>query len=443
MVKLGFALVCLVSFSIVFAGEVAVATMVRGEVTVTFQGKTVKLLKDQSVEEGSTVKTAEKSFVKLVFTDKSQMNIGPKSEMKIEKFSGKDSGVIDLVKGQIRSQVSKDYLQMDKDKSKMFIKTSNAVMGIRGTDFMISTNGVSTSTVLFEGQVVFNNLDPSMSGDNISTNRLEAIVNEGVKIMPGEFSVATINTPEPTQPAILNVEQKENLEKNLNFDTTRSPSNTEGEAKKSIVPEGLTGLVVSNTSETLKTEVATTVGVPVSQQLNPITGATNPNGFVDGNTVKPANGSFLHLESGVIIPPPTGSVFDKNTNTYIPSPGNGKIAADGSYLPPKNVEITTDGKLLISTVDSSGVKVVQEVNKPAPLITTNAVTLTSATQILTMNPPPIGTSPNDILNKQFLPGGFTDVNNILKNNTTGITPTDILINNTSANHGKLNITIGP
>ena len=33
------------------------------------------------------------------------------SEMKIESFSGKDSGVIDLVKGKIRSQVTKDYLQ--------------------------------------------------------------------------------------------------------------------------------------------------------------------------------------------------------------------------------------------------------------------------------------------------------------------------------------------
>src|SRR6476619_7588686 len=107
--------------------KVAVVKLLKGDVDILTLGKTSKLKVEDWVEDGSVVKTAEKSFVKLVFIDKSQMNIGPSSEMKIEKFGDKDSGVIDLVKGKIRSQVTKDYLQMDRNKSKLFIKTPNAV----------------------------------------------------------------------------------------------------------------------------------------------------------------------------------------------------------------------------------------------------------------------------------------------------------------------------
>ncbi len=100
--------VMLFSLSAFAQTKVAVVKLIRGEADVLTLGKTTKLKVDDWVENGSVVKTAEKSFVKLVFIDKSQMNVGPNSEMKIESFTGKDSGVIDLVKGKIRSQVTKD-----------------------------------------------------------------------------------------------------------------------------------------------------------------------------------------------------------------------------------------------------------------------------------------------------------------------------------------------
>lgn len=434
----------LVFISSVFAGaEVATATMVRGDVDVLTLGKTKKLEKGQSVEEGSVVKTGEKSFVKLVFTDKSQMNIGPKSEMKIEKFSGKDSGVIDLVKGQIRSQVSKDYLQMqDKSKSKMFIKTSNAVMGIRGTDFMISTNGQATTAVLFEGQVVFNN---TTSGDpGTSSDRLENIVNEGVQMHPGEFSVADPTRSEPTQPALLNIQQRDALEKNENFESDRSPSSNTSEINKTIVPEGLTGQVVSNSSETLKNEVAKAAGVPIeAQEAGRSPTSADPNGMAIGDSIKPANGSFVHLESGVIIPPAPGSILDANTNTYLPAPGNGKVAADGSYIPPKNIEISATGEITKISVDANGNQVTQKLPPPSPVFVGAPVVVNSSLAPMALGalpPPKMGDFPPGMS-----PGGsLLDPTNALRNNPTGITATDIFINNTLSNVGKLNIQInGP
>jgi hypothetical protein len=217
--------------------KVAIVKLLKGEVDVLTLGKTTKLKVEDWVEDGSVVKTGEKSFVKLIFIDKSQMNIGPGSEMKIEKFDVKDSGVIDLVKGKIRSQVTKDYLQMDRNKSKLFIKTPNAVMGVRGTDFLIATNGQTTSTILFEGAIAFNKLD---SRTEINTARLEEIVDRGVSIQPGEFSVADRIHPLPTVPAVLNVNQREALEKNAHFDSNRTPGTSSAKApERSIVPPGL------------------------------------------------------------------------------------------------------------------------------------------------------------------------------------------------------------
>lgn len=353
--------------------KVAVVKLLRGSVSALTLGKTTPLKMEDWVEDGSVVKTEDKSFVKLVFLDKSQMNIGPNSEMKIEKFNGKDSGVIDLVKGKIRSQVTKDYLQIqDKDKSKLFIKTKNAVMGVRGTDFMISTNGTNTSTVLFEGEVVFNNIsNPATT----NTAALEEVVSAGVRMVPGEFSVVEAQQP-PTVPSLLNVQQLEKLEKNPNFTSDNRAPAAGTEVTKSVVPPGLTGAVVSNNSQTIKSEVSTVVSVAV-----PVVAATAgpAAGFVDGNTVKPTNGSFVDIESGVIIPPAPGSVLDTNTNTYIPAPGSGTVATDGNYVPPSGVVITPAGQVLVTVVDTSGQQIQKEVPKPSPAGSVGPVVNTSVT----------------------------------------------------------------
>ncbi|MES2527411.1 MAG: FecR family protein [Bdellovibrionota bacterium] len=362
--------------------KVAIVKLLKGEVDVLTLGKTMKLKVEDWVEEGAVVKTAEKSFVKLVFIDKSQMNIGPGSEMKIEKFGDKDSGVIDLVKGKIRSQVTKDYLQMDRNKSKLFIKTANAVMGVRGTDFLISTNGQTTSTVLFEGAISFNKLD---NRGETNSNRLEDIVDRGVNIQPGEFSVADKVHPLPTVPAVLNVGQREALEKNETFDADRAPGNSSAKVQeKSIVPPGLTGDAVSNDTSALKTEIAKAGSVaPVANG--------SAQGFETAEQVKPTNGAFLHVDSGVIIAPPPGSVFDPITNTYIASGSAGTVSSTGEYIPPKNVEITANGTILVASVDASGKTVVTETAAPSAVTDTKTVLGTAPAN--TFQPAPTLTSP--------------------------------------------------
>lgn len=410
------------SLSVFAQAKVAVVKLIRGEADVLTLGKTTKLKVEDWVEDGSVVKTAEKSFVKLVFIDKSQMNVGPNSEMKIETFSGKDSGVIDLVKGKIRSQVTKDYLQIkDRDKSKLFIKTQNAIMGVRGTDFMISTNGINTSTVLFEGEVVFNKLE---KGNDLTFSKMEEIVDRGVRMYPGEFSVQEANRPMPTVPSLLNVQQREQLEKNTDFNSDRTPGNAQSESAKSIVPEGLSGQLVSNSTEVLKNEVSQISSIETSQSQSP--SSTNAEGFLKGDQLKPANGSFVHIDSGVIIPPGPGSVLDKNTNTYIPGREDGKVAVDGSYIPPQNVEITDDGKILVAVKDSTGAVIVKEMTPPSPVLSQNSSSIGSVATTITANPSkPVSTSKNVEVNPDLLPRpgqmpsggvqGITDPSTVLSN----------------------------
>ena len=409
--------------------------MLRGDVSVVSEGKTLKLNLEDWVVDGSVIKTAEKSFAKIIFVDKSQMNIGPASEMKIEKFSNEDAGVIDLVKGSIRSQVTKDYLQIkDRDKSKLFIKTPNAVMGVRGTDFMISTNGHSTSTVLFEGEIVFNKLSEVRE---LSSTRLESIVDSGVRIFPGEFSVVEQSRPEPTIPSVLNIQQREILEKNEHFESDRSPQSTgEDVAKKSVVPEGLNGQVVSNKPDALKQEVVGTGSIE-----NKTLPTSNAEGFVQGDKIKPANGSFVHMDSGIIIPPGPGAVLDKNTNSYIPSSEMGKVSADGTYVPPKNVEITSDGKILVSTKDASGANIVKEVAPPSPVVTATPVVQVGNSTAPAVNPalPPV--VQNVFLNAQFAPNGLNDVKNTQTNAVSGAASQTEAVQNQMADRVRTTIQV--
>jgi hypothetical protein len=326
--------------------KVAVVKMLRGDATLTAEGKSGKLALEQWVPAGSVVKTADKSFVRLVFIDKSQMNIGPNSEMKIEQFGGGDSGVIDLVKGQIRSQVSKDYLQQkDKDKSKLFIKTPNAVMGVRGTDFLIATNGINSSTVLFEGEIVFNKIDPaSFNRERPSTDILEGMVERGVRVMPGEFSVVEANRPNPTVPSLMSVQQVEVLEKNQDFAEASQSAGDDAKTSKSVVPAGLSGQTVANAPAVLNKELAQS-GVDSTAAAPTKTDAESAKGFVTDTSVKPTNGSILHVATGVIIAPPKDAAFDANSGTFVATGTTGKVDSSGGYVPPAGLAITDKGEV--------------------------------------------------------------------------------------------------
>lgn len=173
-------------------GDVAKVIIIKGKAQGTkADGTVIGLAKGTWLPEGVKVSTEAKSFVKLLFIDKSTMNVGPKSEMEITKFPKKKAGVISLLKGSVRSKVTKNYMEMaDKDKSKLFIKTKSAAMGVRGTDFQVDFNPATAATNLttFEGSVAMVPLDNlNLGGDiqgslDVALNSPSAVmVNQGME----------------------------------------------------------------------------------------------------------------------------------------------------------------------------------------------------------------------------------------------------------------------
>lgn len=159
----------------------AIVKLLGGEVYQLYLGGRRLLKVGDWVKIGDVIQTNKQSFVKLVFLDKSSMNIGPGSEIKIENFVPKDCGIIDIIKGYIRSEVSKDYLRMrDENQAKLLQKTKNAIFGVRGTEFELSYNeesGIGTTTLqMIEGSVEFTNL---ITGVTSLVSHQDSIVAQG------------------------------------------------------------------------------------------------------------------------------------------------------------------------------------------------------------------------------------------------------------------------
>ena len=384
------------------ANNVATVKILKGTVESMTLGKTVLLKTKDTLPEGAVVKTSAKSFAQIEMIDKSILNVGPNTEMKITSFS-EDTGVIDFVKGKVRAQVTKQ--QPGHGGSKMIIKTRVAVMGVRGTDFVITGNEQATSSVLFEGEIVFNKLaDHSLT----DPRNLDAVLAEGVRIHPGEFSVMTERLEMPTLPARMNVQQLEKLESNPTFEVSESPK---GESKNteqggSIVPKGLNGTVVANTESAVDSVLGET---PKSSH-----NTQNAQSFSDGVSIKPANGSFVHLETGVVIPPPADAVYDANSNTFIAPPASGSVSSDGNFVPPANVEITPNGDIIVTSTEG-GTTVKREIASTAVMnggsLSSSQTTTTTATPtptIMIIPPPPSG-GIQGVNDPQRTNGNYTDV----------------------------------
>lgn len=330
-----------------FAAEKTVAKVIlmKGEVRGKTAGGTVFQVKvDQDITEGSVIQTAEKSFVKLIFIDKSQMNLGPKSQMVINAFPSNEAGIITLVKGQLRSKVTKDYMDIDDtSKSKLFIKTSSAAMGIRGTDFQVNYNEENHNTALitFEGAVAMANINRSDKNSYFDQHQLENVVStdKAVIVKEGQISAVNLNISELAMvPTKLGSGQISALKENETGVKTSSETPNESGNKqfKSPIPPGLDSAIFTTSTK--------------SNDTHPETSAAN--GFFNQKTgeYKLPAGSIIDLNSVNIIPPPVNAVFDPNSKMYIVPTTFGKIdVSTGEYKAPEGLKLGNDGKFQVVT----------------------------------------------------------------------------------------------
>lgn len=339
----------------------AKAIIVKGKVIAMTGGKKIVLKRGMWLQEGAVVQTAKRSFTKLLFVDKSSMNVGPESKMKIDSFPKKKAGIITLLKGQIRSKVTKNYMDMKKkDKSKLFIKTETAAMGVRGTDFMVSFNPTNkaTSLITFEGAVAM----AKMPKGSLNQRNLERAVSAptAVIVKKGQYSGASNKLERATIPVKISPSQIETLEKN---DVPGMTSAGKGSSKskktfKSIVPPGVDPMSVSNDSSEASSSMASAIGQDkvikvdteikkekiksesYAQNMAPESGAETSASKVTA----PKSGGIIDLKSASYIAPPEGAAFDTNSGTYVMPTEMGFVNSAGDF-DNKYYEVGSDGTM--------------------------------------------------------------------------------------------------
>ncbi len=105
---------------------------------------------------GDKIITGEKTFVKILLTDDTLFQLGPKTEFNVEKFAMRGpndrDAIYNLTTGKLRSL----FTQKNKDKS-LILKTPTVSMGIRGTEILSDVfkhNGeMNTDIALLSGKL--------------------------------------------------------------------------------------------------------------------------------------------------------------------------------------------------------------------------------------------------------------------------------------------------
>lgn len=137
---------------------------------------------NSKIYEGQMVVTEADSRAKIVMSDRNIINVLPNTKLKIEKYRGsaRDKNVsLNLIEGRVRTNIEQSY---DGQSNKFEIRTSTAVAGVRGTQFMTSydTGSKVTEILTFEGRVTLKALTRT-SGNSL----VEISVSRGERLRMG------------------------------------------------------------------------------------------------------------------------------------------------------------------------------------------------------------------------------------------------------------------
>ena len=309
-------IILLLSFFVInsFAKEnVAKVIILRGKVIAKAKdsGNVQVLKKGMWLSAGTIVKTSKRSFVKLLFIDKSQLSLGPKSEMVIKQFPKNKPGVIDLLSGKLRSKVTKNYMEIkDKEGSKLYIQTRTAALGVRGTDFQVGFYPESNKTTLitFSGAVAmakFNNI--KVGTTEINTKKLEKVLRSktAVVVRKGEFSNVAPDRPSPAKPVKISPEQLQLLKTDPSIVKNKGSKSKKGSEKlfRSPIPPGMDKAYFENNEGSIDKKFEDIADIKAIEIKNE--NSSLKDGIKEHKEIV-QTGGFVDLKTGDYIPPDVG-----------------------------------------------------------------------------------------------------------------------------------------
>jgi hypothetical protein len=301
------------SFSQTFEGIGSLSNVI-GKVDILRSGKTIAGEKGSILLETDEIITYDKTAVKIVFNDGSNLMAFQNAKVKVAEYKIKAKSndtsdvksAIDVVKGKVRFFVKPQEESETGAKTDVKFKTSNSVMGIRGTSgFIDASVPGNTQVIVTTGTVQVTSIaDPSKSV-LVPANKFTEV-----------FGNKAPTLPKATPPIILN---------KLNSDAAAVDPNfkkNEGNGKKGD----------SNKNN--------------QQQNNKQggqTGSTSPNGTTGGTEEAASNGvnsGSVDQRKQIFNPDGTSAVVSTNNslNDLLVSQGNQSVrpTSYGDYDPIKN-----------------------------------------------------------------------------------------------------------
>jgi hypothetical protein len=139
-------LLCAVVALPALAAEAGRVKVSKGEVQIERDGKRLPAPVGATIQARDTVKTGPDGSVGITFQDNSRLSAGPNSELVIERFvfdSTTHKGEFDtaLKKGTL-AVVSGEIVKQSPEA--MRIRTPAAIMGVRGTEFVVKVDESAT-----------------------------------------------------------------------------------------------------------------------------------------------------------------------------------------------------------------------------------------------------------------------------------------------------------
>jgi hypothetical protein len=148
---------------LIAANQAGTISKIRGQVEILLEGKgqdvkykgkyysLQKAKLGDKVQLGQLVRTGKRSFARIIFENGDQFLVSPGSEyvLTVPKSKKNSYSLINLTRGKLRAIISRDG-----PRNKMRVKTRNAAMGVRGTDFFVNAKGFNRSEVsIIRGKV--------------------------------------------------------------------------------------------------------------------------------------------------------------------------------------------------------------------------------------------------------------------------------------------------
>ena len=124
------------------------------------------------------VRTKSDARVEIVLSEGSQLSLDENSRLVLAEYAtgAAPSGVFSLVRGRLRSVVTDTFAQR---RDAFQVRTSTALIGVQGTDFMTQVLGNATRVNVSQGVVQIKNIDPNILGTQLLRANQFGVVKAG------------------------------------------------------------------------------------------------------------------------------------------------------------------------------------------------------------------------------------------------------------------------